>query len=85
MAALPAATITVTTEGASLDLICFEYAYALLGNRRRAGKLVGYLEAVLDANPGLSDIGTVLPIGTAIMLPEFSVAADAPKTVRLWD
>lgn len=85
MATLPASTITVERDDASLDLICFEHAFSLLGDRKRAGKLTGYFEAVLDANPGLSDFGTIIPKGTTIKLPEFGVSAKAPQTVRLWD
>lgn len=51
------------------------------------GEESGYTEAVLEANPGLADLGPVLPAGTIVKLPSIS-AADAGNTkdiVRLWD
>lgn len=39
--------------------------------------------AVLDANPGLADLGPVLPTRTAIELPDIPAPAVRP-TVRLW-
>jgi len=85
MTQLPAATVTVKQEDASLDLICFEYAYARLGDRKQAGLLTGYVEAILAINPGLAALGSVLPLGTVIHLPAFETEAKAPETVRLWD
>ena len=39
--------------------------------------------AVLDANPGLADLGPVLPTRTAIVLPDIPAPAVRPS-VRLW-
>lgn len=61
-------------QGDTVDLIC----------RRVYGDESGYVEAVLAANPGLADLGPVLPIGTAIVLPELAKPADLP-TISLWD
>jgi phage tail protein X len=50
------------------------------------GEESGYTEAVLEANPGLADLGPVLPAGTVIKLPTISAAdAGEPVVVRLWD
>lgn len=46
------------------------------------------LAAVLEANPGLADLGAVLPIGTLVTVPATVTAAAAtPETslVQLWD
>lgn len=41
--------------------------------------------AVLEANPGLADLGPELPAGTVIALPDLpQAAANAPQPVRLW-
>ncbi|TCT27927.1 tail protein X [Martelella mediterranea] len=85
MTKLPATTIKVNKEDASLDLVCFEFAYARLGDRKQAGLLYGYVEATLAINPGLAALGSVLPIGTVVHLPEFETAAKPAETVRLWD
>ena len=45
------------------------------------------LPAVLEANPGLADLGAVLPLGTAVLVPASS-AAPANTTlplIQLWD
>lgn len=44
------------------------------------------LVAILEANPGLADLGTILPLGTAVAIP--ATATPAPRTlplVQLWD
>lgn len=84
MKIIPAAVATVTVEDATVDLVAFGHAAAVLGDRRAAGKLRGYVEAVYEANPGLAAKGTILPLGTKIVLPEFAVIATA-ATPRLWD
>ena len=60
-------------EGDVLDAICW----------RQYGRQAGAVEAVLAANPGLADLGPVLPLGTVIELP---VIDEAPASgyVRLW-
>lgn len=47
----------------------------------------GYTEAVLEANPGLADIGPILPAGVVVSLPDLAAAGDAaePEVLRLWD
>lgn len=36
---------------------------------RDAGLGPGEITRVLDANPGLADLGTILPLGTAVIVP----------------
>jgi len=56
---------------------------ALLARERGLG--IAAVPAVLTANPGLADLGIVLPLGTVVIVP-----ADAPESatlplVQLWD
>lgn len=63
-----------TRDGDMLDAIC----------HRHYGQSAGTVEAVLDANPGLADLGPVYASGIVIALPDIKPAAvSAP--VRLWD
>ena len=54
-----------TREGDVIDAVC----------RRHYGREAGAVEAVLEANPGLAEIGPVLPPGTL----------ETIETVKLWD
>ncbi|MFT3973340.1 MAG: tail protein X [Amaricoccus sp.] len=67
-------TTTTTLQTAeALDAVC----------RRVYGDESGYVEAVLDANPGLT--GRILPAGTVIVLPDLAPpAAAGPPVVTLW-
>ena len=84
MTTLPATTIVTTTEDATVEGICFEYAWSVLKDVNKAAKLPGYVEATLDTNQGLAAKGTILPLGTRIALPEWTID-DERQTVRLWD
>lgn len=44
----------------------------------------GYVEAVLVANPNLSERPLVLPAGTALVLPKVAPPV-ADRVVTLWD
>ena len=67
--------VTYTTKrGDVLDKVCHDYY----------GERPGAYEYVLNANPGLSKIGPVLPAGLVITMPDLP----APKntsTVLLWE
>lgn len=67
-------TIYRTTQGEMVDAIC----------RRVYGDESGYVEAVLDANPGLAAMAAPLPAGTTILLPDIPAARAAMKLVYLW-
>ena len=59
-------------EGDTLDRICW-----LHYGRESA------VPRVIEANPGISDLGPYLPAGTLVTLPDL---ADPPRqTVQLWD
>lgn len=61
-------------QGDTLDAIC----------HRHLGRTQDAVEAALALNPGLADLGPVLPMGTAVELPELP-APPANNTVNLWD
>lgn len=61
-------------QGDTVDRICFVHY----------GRTDGVTEAVYEANPGLADIGPILPTGTLVKLP--SVAEKPTQaTVQLWN
>lgn len=63
-----------TRDGDMLDEICHTYY----------GRASGAVEAVLNANHGLAELGPVYSAGVVIVLPELPVTDTAPS-VRLWD
>ena len=81
---LPAASLKVELEDVSLDQLVFEYAWTILNDRLAAGRLRGLFEATLDANPGLAELGPILPLGQVVHVPEFTIE-NHRKVVRLWD
>jgi len=66
-------TIYTTREGDTADFI----AWKIYGTSRPT-------EAMLNANPGLADYGTLLPAGIEVTLPEVE-APGKTEGVRLWD
>ena len=64
-----------TIDGDMLDVICLSH----YGHAHR------YVEAVLNANPGLADQGAVLPAGIIIVLPDLIELNHQEVAVRLWD
>lgn len=63
-----------TVDGDVLDAICYRHY-----GRESA------VVAVLEANPGLADLGPVLEAGTRITLPDLPDAEEGPGAPRLWD
>lgn len=55
---------------------------------REAGLGPNDITRVLDANPGLADLGSVLPLGTVVIVPARSTAnAGTPRVlplIQLW-
>jgi phage tail protein X len=69
-------TIHTTQDGDMLDEICW----------RHYGRQSGAVEAVLEYNRGLGDLGPVYGSGLQIRLPVLTVGTDAVRRpVRLWD
>lgn len=63
-----------TRDGDMLDDICW----------RQYGLQSGAVELVLEANPGLADLGPVFSSGVLIELPDIAPPVQAGP-VRLWD
>ncbi|MHA3355569.1 tail protein X [Yersinia enterocolitica] len=64
----------IAQQGDTLDLICTRYY----------GRTEEVFETVLAANPGLAELGAVLPHGTPIKLPDVQTSP-VTETVNLWD
>lgn len=64
----------IAQQGDTLDALCL----------RHYGRTGGIVEAALAANPGLAELGPILPHGTSVSLPEVRSAA-ITETVNLWD
>ncbi|USH01051.1 tail protein X [Grimontia kaedaensis] len=64
----------VTSQGDVLDELVW----------RHYGHQPGAVERVLEANPGLADMGPVLPAGKVLVLPAPPEPV-RPRTVSLWD
>lgn len=62
-------------QGDTLDAICW----------RHYGRTAGVVELALEANPGLADLGPVLPMGTPVNLPPVPPAREERRTIQLWD
>ncbi len=71
-------TIVVEQEGISLDLLIW---------RRFQTRTPGLVERTLVLNPGLADLGLILPLGTAVVvpIPASENASEQRPAVRLWD
>lgn len=62
-------------QGETLDALC----------QRVLGRTAGVTEVAMAANPGLSDLGPVLPIGTLVNLPDVvQTARTETALVQLW-
>ncbi|KWA08344.1 tail protein X [Burkholderia territorii] len=49
------------------------------------GRTDGVVEAVLEANPGLADIGLFLPLGFEVEMPDPTGIAGTAPLVQLFD
>ncbi|MHA3078826.1 tail protein X [Acinetobacter sp. ANC 5502] len=67
-------TITAV-QGDTIDLICWRYY----------GRTAGIVEAVLEANPFLSEQAPILELGTPIFLPDLPAQQQVKQTISLWD
>lgn len=63
-----------TSDGDMLDWICWKHY----------GRAAQAVEAVLEANTGLADLGPVYAAGVTIALPELDLV-QAEESIRLWD
>ena len=65
---------TFALQGDTLDAICVRYY----------GRTEGVFESVLAANPGLAELGAVLPHGTVIELPDVK-SSPVTEIINLWE
>lgn len=67
----------ITKAGDSVDWIAF---------RQYASSEHEYIDAVIDANPGLADYGPTLPAGLSVILPstDTSSVKSTVNAVTLW-
>ncbi|HAV1681000.1 TPA: phage tail protein [Enterobacter hormaechei subsp. steigerwaltii] len=65
---------TRAQQGDTLDTICARYY----------GRTEGVFEKVLAANPGLAELGVVLPHGTLVELPDV-LSSPVTETINLWE
>ena len=66
--------IVIAQQGDTVDSLC----------HRHLGRTSGIVEATLEANPGLAALGAVLPMGTAVELPDSVATAPSIDRVQLW-
>ncbi|WP_042266796.1 tail protein X [Paraburkholderia heleia] len=62
-------------QGDTVDAICWRYY----------GRTDGTVEAVLEANEGLADLGVVLPLGTLVDLPDLTTVQTTKPLLQLFD
>lgn len=63
-------------QGETLDALCY----------RVLGRTDGVTEAALAANPGLADLGPILPQGHPVNLPDTTQTAQSETAlVQLWN
>lgn len=62
-------------QGDTVDLLCWRFY----------GRINGTVEAVLEANPGLADLGLMLPLGTLVSMPELGEVASTTPLLQLFD
>lgn len=65
----------IARQGDTLDALCW----------RHYGRTAGVVEAVLEANPGLADLGPILPHGQRVVLPEQAPQPQRQDLINLWD
>ena len=62
-------------QGDTVDAIC----------QRVHGATAGITEQVLERNPGLADLGPILPQGTPVAMPDAAPRRRRTGTLQLWD
>jgi phage tail protein X len=69
--------VVYAQQGDTVDALCW----------RELGFTTGAVEAVLELNRDLADLGTFLPIGTPVQLPERTHVDKTPvlPMTQLWD
>jgi phage tail protein X len=62
-------------QGDTVDSLCW----------RHYGRTDGTVEAVLEANAGLADLGAILPVGTPVHLPALGTVTNIKPLLQLFD
>lgn len=62
-------------QGDTVDALCW----------RHYGRTAGLVEIVLEMNPGLADIGPILPHGLAVDMPDAPATKPTAPLLKLWD
>lgn len=65
----------IAQQGDTVDALCWRYY----------DRTDGTVEAVLEANPGLADLGVVLPMGIVVDLPELETVESTAPLMQLFD
>lgn len=73
---MAAASILTARSGDKLDLMLW----------RDLGLGPEHLTRVMDANPGLADLGDILPLGTVVTVPTIASPQSTPTRplIQLW-
>lgn len=61
-------------QGDTVDVLCWRYY----------GRTAGVTEQVLEANPGLTEHGPILPMGLEVELPD-QPTQPVRRRLQLWD
>lgn len=64
-----------TKDNEMLDTLCYRF-YSTIQQT---------VEKVLEANPHLADLGSILPANTMIYFPDLTPAPTIYETIKLWD
>lgn len=75
MSAASGPFVAIAQAGDTLDLVVW----------RQLGAGSPTVEQVLAANPGLADLGPVLPEGTTVSFPAIDATPPSVDVVQLWD
>lgn len=63
-------------QGDTVDSLCWQHLGAAQGE---------YVAVVYALNPGLAELGAILPMGTVVVLPDVKSARRATKPlIQLW-
>lgn len=65
----------IAQQGDSVDLLC----------NRHLGGTATVTEQVLELNPGLAALGSILPMGTTVTLPDALPEKQNNQLIQLWD
>jgi phage tail protein X len=65
----------IAQQGDTVDALCW----------RHYGRTDGTVEAVLEANAGLADLGLVVPVGTVVYLPDIDTVESTAPLLQLFD